>query len=652
MLRTILALAAVAICLAAFSAALAQQAPPAEGNQAQLLAVLQSEAPLFDKAKACQQLAVIGNQEAVPVLAKLLSDAQLAHYARFGLEPNPHPAVDEALRQALTQLEGGLLVGVINSIGMRRDAQAVESLTRLAGSSQPEVAAAAADALGRIATPQSIGALRQMLGGAEFARTLAGKACLTAAQMLLAEGKKPEAIELYDAVSQADLPRYLHLAALQSAIVTRGSDAVELMLQQLRTDDKALFGVGLAAAHELGGTQVTQALVGELGKLPPVRQTLLIRALGNRGDKAALPAVVDAAKTGPVEVRVAAAGVLATLGDASAVPVLLEMAAQADAQLATAARESLVELPGQEVDAALTGMFQKSAGDARVLAMEMIGQRGVGMAVPLLMEAAAGQQGQARLTAIRALGSTVDFDRLNVLIDALLEPADADVAAAAKEALGKACLRMPDRDACATKLADRLPDAPDAAKDNLLELLGVVGGDKALQTVSAVAREGTERGQDAATRVLGEWMSPAAAPVLLDLAKTGSDRYKVRALRGYIRLIRQFGSIPDAEKLAMCREAFAAAQRDDERRLALEAAQRVASRESLDMVLTHLDNPELKEAAGSAAVSIGERILNSERAAVAEAMKRVLQATGDTELANRAKAVLGRAENPRRRARD
>ena len=55
----------------------AQQAPPATGTETELLAVLQSDAPLFDKAKACQQLAVIGTRESVPVLAQLLSDEQL-----------------------------------------------------------------------------------------------------------------------------------------------------------------------------------------------------------------------------------------------------------------------------------------------------------------------------------------------------------------------------------------------------------------------------------------------------------------------------------------------------------------------------------------------------------------------------------------------
>jgi len=120
----------------------AQQPLPAEGDEAHLLEVLRSDGELFDKAKACQRLAIIGTADAVPVLASLLGDESLAHYARFGLESNPSPKVDEAFRQSLGELSGKPLVGVINSIGVRGDSAAVESLIELAKDQDRAVAAA------------------------------------------------------------------------------------------------------------------------------------------------------------------------------------------------------------------------------------------------------------------------------------------------------------------------------------------------------------------------------------------------------------------------------------------------------------------------------------------------------------------------------
>ena len=126
----------------------AQQPLPAEGDETQLLAILESDAEMFDKAKACQRLAIIGTSKSVPVLATLLGDEKISHYARFGLESNPSPDVDDAFRNALGDLSGQPLVGVINSIGTRRDAMATSALVELANSDDESIASAAISSLG------------------------------------------------------------------------------------------------------------------------------------------------------------------------------------------------------------------------------------------------------------------------------------------------------------------------------------------------------------------------------------------------------------------------------------------------------------------------------------------------------------------------
>ena len=108
---------------------------------------------MYAKAIACQQLAVGGGTSAVPALAALLADPHLSHYARFGLEPIPDPSVDEALRAALGKVKGKLLVGVINSIGHRKDAKALNALAKLLHHADSEVARAAHAALARIRPP-------------------------------------------------------------------------------------------------------------------------------------------------------------------------------------------------------------------------------------------------------------------------------------------------------------------------------------------------------------------------------------------------------------------------------------------------------------------------------------------------------------------
>ena len=84
--------------------------------QADLLAVLRSNASVREKSTACRLLAQVATKEAVPVLAELLADEKLSHMARYALETIQDPSVDETLRQALGTVQGRPRLGVIGSL--------------------------------------------------------------------------------------------------------------------------------------------------------------------------------------------------------------------------------------------------------------------------------------------------------------------------------------------------------------------------------------------------------------------------------------------------------------------------------------------------------------------------------------------------------
>jgi hypothetical protein len=114
--------------------------------------VADPEGTPYAKAKACQRLAVIGDPSSVPAVAALLGDDILSAYARTALEQIPGDAATDALLAALPKLKGKQLVGVINSLGVRRDPRAVDALSRLPKADQ-EVAQAVWAALAKIRPP-------------------------------------------------------------------------------------------------------------------------------------------------------------------------------------------------------------------------------------------------------------------------------------------------------------------------------------------------------------------------------------------------------------------------------------------------------------------------------------------------------------------
>jgi hypothetical protein len=175
--------------------------------------------PEFQKAKACQRLGELGAIDAVPALSKLLGDEHLSTYARYGLEPIGGPAADEALRAGLSKLKGNLLIGVINSIGKRRDPKASATLVRLMNGADVEVACAAAAALGNIGGGSSAKELQTALTKVKGATRMAvADAALLCAERLMSEGKRDQALALYAFLSTPDIPKPARLAAMQGVI--------------------------------------------------------------------------------------------------------------------------------------------------------------------------------------------------------------------------------------------------------------------------------------------------------------------------------------------------------------------------------------------------------------------------------------------------
>ena len=86
-----------------------------------LLNALDGEGSKVFKQFVCDQLRVIGTPRAVPQLAKWLNDSEVSHMARRALSAMEFAAANEALLAALPNAQGSIKVGLIHSLGDRRD---------------------------------------------------------------------------------------------------------------------------------------------------------------------------------------------------------------------------------------------------------------------------------------------------------------------------------------------------------------------------------------------------------------------------------------------------------------------------------------------------------------------------------------------------
>lgn len=187
-----------------------------------LAAALKGNVSQAAKDYICRQLSLIGSAGCVPAVAELLTDEKLSHMARYALERIPDEEAVAALREALGKTSGKVKVGVINSLGVRRDAKSVEALTALLADQDVEIASAAAASLGAIGTAEAAKALTEFQAKApEKLQLAAADACLVCAERLAAAGNKAEAMALYKLLAKSEI-KHVKLAATRGMLALAG----------------------------------------------------------------------------------------------------------------------------------------------------------------------------------------------------------------------------------------------------------------------------------------------------------------------------------------------------------------------------------------------------------------------------------------------
>jgi HEAT repeat protein len=578
-------------------------------QEKELLTLLRSEAPPAEKAIACKKLAIYGSAASVPDLAKLLPNPQLSSWARIALEAIPGEASNDALREAAASLEGRLLIGMINSIGVRQDAKAVDLLTTKLQDPDAEVASAAAVALGHIGNNAATKSLRAALAGAPAkVRSAVAEGCVLCAERLHKEGESVAAADIYDEVRHADVPKQRILEATRGAILARSQKGIPLLLELFQSPDKAMFQLALGTTREYPGHTLDPFLPDAVARAKPDRAALIIQAMADRPKFVHLAAVLKAAEQGPRQVRLSAIDALQRVGDDSCLSALLEIAIGSDEELAKAAQETLAVLPGRHVDGEIGVLLPSATGDQYRILLQLVGRRRINDVVEEIEKALDHSDSSVRHAALIALGETVSLNKLSVLVSQLVRPRHAEDAPVARQALKAASVRMPDREACVVRLMVALNRSPAATKSTLLEIISDVGGTTALQTLAIAAKSKDPQLQDTSSRLLGKWNSLAAAPVLLDLAKTGPvEKYRIRALRGYIGLARKF-SMPEPKRVQMCQNAFNATGRLAERKLVLDVLKLHPSAAGLNLATNAMKIPALKADATAAATVISQKV--------------------------------------------
>jgi HEAT repeat protein len=502
--------------------------------ETRLLQFLQRKATAAGKDVAFRALSLVGTNASIPVLAPLLTRVETAEMARYALAAIPGPAADDALRKSLGQAPNlQIRIGIVGSLGHRKDTNSVSALAALLSYSDPELTGAVVAALANIADRPSLDALAAARSKASGqVRDLVAEAYVACADQFAARGEKATAVSVYKQMIAPGEPQMTRTRALASLTAAEGKDALPSLTAAIESGDAQMQPVAIRLLNGIPGPDITRALVAEIPKVPPLAQVHLLTALAWRGDAAARPAVLAALKSDVPEVRAAALAGLGKLGDESSVMVLAQAAAAGKEPEQSAARRSLAELRGPGIDHALvmalgsasgsaSGSTNSSAnGNVKTELIVAAGERGSGTAADALAQAAHDRDPETRRAALRALRNVGGAGQAQALLDLLVQAPTPAERRDATQTLAMVLRRSPSPPVGAVISAYNNTSAIDA-RLSLIEVMGQTSSDEALPLLRSSVNDANPQIARAAVLALTAWDTPAPLMDLFNLAKGG-----------------------------------------------------------------------------------------------------------------------------------
>jgi HEAT repeat protein len=575
--------------------------PANAASEQEALAVLQNAAAApAAKDEAFLQLKRGGTAVAVPLLTAQLADDDRWQWALAALATMPCAEAGDALRAALLTAQGKAKAATAHALGERRDARAVPDLIKLLADADVVVASSAAQALGRIGGADAVAALMKAKPNAPAPLQRA----LVEALLDSAARERGQAAAICKELSAPQEPDEVRAAAFRTLVLAAGGDGVALVCDALKGGDAALQVAAIPLVRELQGRGATKQFAAVLSALAPGAQGALLEALGQRGDPAAASAAANLMRSPETAVRLAAIQALAEIGDAAQVPAMAETLAGSDAER-EAARLALRRMHRGEVGGALAAQIEKSPSRIQVELIQTLVRRGEKGATPALLKLAQADEARVSLAAVRALQELATTKQADTLLTLVLHGKSEPVREAAESAFVAVAVREAQREPLAGMALKAMNVADVPTRCALLRTAGRIGGAQVLAALVAGAHDANAELRDAAVRTLADSAGVEALSPLLALAReAGDDTQRILALRGYWRLVALATDRPAAERLKLCTEGLAAAQRPDEKRLGLAELGKLALPAALPVAESYRADAAVKAEADVAARQI------------------------------------------------
>ncbi|MCP4640760.1 MAG: DUF1080 domain-containing protein [bacterium] len=559
------------------------------------------------KAFLIRQLQVIGKDECIAPLSAYLGDVRLSEPATQALLAIGSKSAAEAIAAALPAPTDAQRVTIVKALGELRYADALDQLLEYAASNNTMLRRTALFAVANIGDAKATDVIAKATKAeGSYEQSVATSAYVLFAQRLAESGQKKQCRAICDELiaNRAEEPQ-VYAAALTTLVDAFGKGALDDLLAAMDTPCNEVRGHALLQAPRIEGKVATNAWVDCLDKAAPKVKTDIIRMLGDRGDRSALPALLAALKSDNAAVRSAAINASAKLGGEDAVPALLDLLTLTeDEAVIKTTKAAILRIGGDTVMPNIAAALPKVTAPARKALLEILAARYATGEAEAVFSCATDPDEAVRVAALKALPNVADPKDLPRVVDLAIAAKSDGERGQAEKAVVALANQLPDDANRAAPVLAKLDGVAGASRASLLKTLSGIGGADALAAVVADTKSGDAVVKDAAIRSLANWPTAHAAPELLAISQgDGEVIHQVLSLQGYIRLAGA-ADFDATQKQWMYQHALQAAKRPEEKKAALAGLSEIRTVDALEVVGRYLDDAELKAEAALAAVKI------------------------------------------------
>ena len=614
--------------------------------EARLIEILQGDATDLAKDYACRQLVIVGSNTSIPILAELLPNPRLSHMARYAMEGIGGPVAIQTLREMVSQTNGRQKVGVVISLGRLSAGSAVSELAALLGEEDEELREVAVVALGRIGTIPAADALRDFAdnrlgeGAPEGLRNVVVDAELHAAQSLCRQGEYQAAVGLCESLLGADSER-VRAAAFRGLISAKPSESLAMILAGLAAEEPWRRAVAADCVVELEKPEAIKTVASAVPELPVPGKIAVFVSLKDRCHPAVREAALASLDQAHTEVRTTALAALIVSGTAEDVSTLADLASTAeDLLVRDAAFETLRLMTAGGTNKAMIALISGAKTPSPVVVKCALARRSPEF-VSAFLKAAESSDAAIRLEAFKALEIMATEKEAQSLAGLLCKTAPGEEREAAGRAVWMSCRKIADPAQRVAPLLAAMEKADVAGQCAILPSLARMGGERSLAAVHSAMQSEDQAVRDAGYRALTNWPDATVADELLEIAKTSEvGSYRVWSLRAYARVVSLPNERPPQQAFEMLKGAMRLATRAEDKELIISRLGSVRVPDALTLLLSFLDNGELKEAAVPAVFTLAKGLSQSHPDRAKPALQRVQAMTKDSAILQQIPKVL------------